>query len=73
MPRKSNQTQVTMTAIDEALNTPVNLQFCEVAEELRIGEAELRERLEGKLNNSEVHLWDTIPIRPLAKVAAGVL
>ena len=62
MPRKPNQSQSTMNAIDEALNTPVNLQFCEVAEKLGIGEADLRERLEGKLNNSDVHLWDTIPV-----------
>jgi len=63
MPRKSTQdSESTMTTINEALNTPVNLQFCEVAERLGIGEAALRERLEGKLNNPDVHLWDTIPV-----------
>jgi hypothetical protein len=63
MPRKpAKTTENTMNAIDEAINTPVNLQFCEVAEELRIGEAELRERLESKLDSSDVHLWDTIPV-----------
>jgi len=70
MPRKPNQSQLTMNAIDEAINTPVNLQFCEVVEKLGIGEAELRERLEGKLNNSNVHLWDTIPIEHQSVVGA---
>jgi len=50
-----------MNAIDEAINTPVNFQFCQVAEELGIGEAELRERLEDKTGNAEVHQLDTIP------------
>lgn len=63
MPRKSTKTtEVTMNAIDEAINTPVNFQFCEVAEALEIGEAELRERLEDKTGNSEVHQLDTIPV-----------
>jgi hypothetical protein len=50
-----------MNAIDEAINTLVNFQFCEVAEELGIGEAQLRERLEDKTGNTEVHQMDTIP------------
>ena len=63
MPRKSTKgTEVTMTAIDEAVNTPVNFQFGEVAEALGIGEVELRERLEDKMGNSEVHQMDTIPV-----------
>jgi hypothetical protein len=63
MPRKSTKgTEVTMTAIDEAINTPVNFQFGEVAEALGIGEVELRERLEDKMGNSEVHQMDTIPV-----------
>jgi hypothetical protein len=63
MPRKSTKgTEVTMTAIDEAINTPVNFQFGEVAEALGIGEVELRERLEDKMGNSEVHQLDTIPV-----------
>ena len=63
MPRKSTKgTEVTMTAIDEAINTPVNFQFGEVAEALGIGEVELRERLEDKMANSEVHQMDTIPV-----------
>ncbi len=63
MPRKSTKgTEVTMTAIDEAINTPVNFQFGEVAETLGIGEVELRERLEDKMGNSEVHQMDTIPV-----------
>lgn len=63
MPRKStkNSTENTMSAIDEAINTPVNFQFCEVAEELGIGEAELRERLEDKIGHPGVHQMDTIP------------
>lgn len=62
MPRKSTKTtEVTMNAIDEAINTPVNFQFCEVAEDLGIGEAELRERLEDKMGSAEVHQMDTIP------------
>ena len=62
MARKSTKnTEVTMNAIDEAINTPVNFQFCEVAEVLGIGEAELRERLEDKTGNGEVHQMDTIP------------
>src|SRR4028119_1315191 len=63
MPRKSTKgTEVTMTAIDEAINTRVNFQFGEVAEALGIGEVELRERLEDKMANSEVHQMDTIPV-----------
>jgi hypothetical protein len=62
MARKSSKnTENTMSAIDEAINTPVNFQFCEVAEALGIGEAELRERLEDKMGNGEVHQMDTIP------------
>lgn len=63
MPRKStkNSTENTMSGIDEAINTPVNFQFCEVAEELGIGEAELRERLEDKIGHPGVHQMDTIP------------
>jgi hypothetical protein len=63
MPRKStkNNTETTMSAIDEAINTPVNFQFCELAEALGIGDAELRERLEDKTGSSEVHQMDTIP------------
>ncbi len=63
MARKSTKTtEATMNAIDEAINTPVNFQFCEVAEALGIGEAELRERLEDKTGNSEVHQLDSIPV-----------
>ncbi len=62
MVRKSTKTtEVTMNAIDEAINTPVDFQFCEVAEALGIGEAELRERLEDKTGSTEVHQMDTIP------------
>lgn len=62
MPRKSTKaTENTASAINEAINTPVNFEFCEVAEELGIGEAQLRERLEDKMGNAEVHQMDTIP------------
>lgn len=62
MARKSTKNaEVTMNAIDEAINTPVNFQFCEVAESLGIGDAELRERLEDKTGNAEIHQMDTIP------------
>lgn len=63
MARKSTKTtENTMSAIDEAINTPVNFQFCEVAEDLGIGEAELRERLEDKTGSAEVHQLDSIPV-----------
>lgn len=63
MPRKSTKaTENTVSAINEAINTPVNFEFCEVAEELGIGEAQLRERLEDKTGNAEVHQMDTIPV-----------
>lgn len=63
MPRKSTKSnENTMNAIEEMISTPVNLQFDETAEKLGIGDAELRERLESKLNNSDVHIWDTIPV-----------
>src|ERR671933_2664470 len=64
MPRKSTNTNTesTMSAINEAINTPVNFQFCEVAEDLGIGEAELRERLEDKTGSAEVHQLDSIPV-----------
>ncbi len=63
MPRKSTKTtEVTMNALDEVINTPVNFQFDETAQKLGIGEAELRERLESKLNSADVHTWDSIPV-----------
>jgi len=63
MSRKpAKNTEVTMSVIDEMINTPVNFQFDETAEKLGIGEPELRERLESKLNSADVHLWDTIPV-----------
>jgi hypothetical protein len=63
MSRKpAKTTELTMNAIDEMINTPVNFQFDETAEKLGIGEPELRERLESKLNSADVHTWDTIPV-----------
>ncbi len=38
-------------AIAEAINEPVNLDFDETAQKLGIDEPELRDRLEGKLND----------------------
>ncbi len=69
MPRKSTKTtEVTMNALDEVINTPVNFQFDETAQKLGIGEAELRERLESKLNSADVHTWDTIPVEHQAVI-----
>jgi hypothetical protein len=71
MSRKSTKTtEVTMTALDEVINTPVNFQFDETAQKLGIGEAELRERLESKLNSADVHTWDTIPVEHQAVIDA---
>jgi hypothetical protein len=73
MSRKSTQTtEVTMNALDEVINTPVNFQFDETAEKLGIGEPELRERLESKLNSADVHTWDTIPVEHQAVIDAIV-
>src|SRR4028118_197100 len=71
MSRKSTKsTEMTMSAVDQAINTPVNFQFDETAEKLGIGEAELRERLESKLNSTDVHMWDTIPVEHQAIIEA---
>lgn len=59
MPRKSTKDN-TMT-VNDAINTPLNFQFDETAEKLGIGEPQLRERLETKLDNADVHTWNTIP------------
>lgn len=48
-------------AIAEAINDPVNLDFDETAQKLGIDEPELRDRLEGKLNDPSVHRWEMIP------------
>jgi predicted component of type VI protein secretion system len=48
-------------AIAEAINEPVNLDFDETAQKLGIDEPELRDRLEGKLNDPSVHRWELIP------------
>jgi predicted component of type VI protein secretion system len=48
-------------AIAEAINEPVNLDFDEIAQKLGIDEPELRDRLEGKLNDPSVHRWELIP------------
>lgn len=57
---KSNETN-TMDAINQAINTPINLQFCEVCEELSISDPQLRERLEAKTGDANVHIMDSIP------------
>ena len=61
MARKSNKTEDTMNAINAAIDTPVNFQFCEISEHLGIGDSELRERLEDKTGDVGVHQMDTIP------------
>lgn len=48
--------------IAEALNTPVNLNWCDVAEDLSITIPDLQERFAAKLNDSTVFTWDTIPV-----------
>ena len=57
---KNNSKNPTQEIV-EAIDTPVNFQFHEIAEQLGIGEAQLRERLEAKTGQTEVHLMDTIP------------
>ncbi len=56
--KKSNSTQ----EIADALNTPVNLNWCDVAEELSLTIPDLQERFSAKLNDSTVFAWDTIPV-----------
>jgi hypothetical protein len=48
--------------IAEALNTPVNLNWCDVAEELGVTIPDLQERFAAKLSDSTVFAWDTIPV-----------
>ena len=55
--KKSNSTQ----EIADALDTPVNLNWCDVAEELSLTIPDLQERFSAKLNDSTVFAWDTIP------------
>lgn len=55
--KKSNSTQ----EIADALDTPVNLNWCDVAEDLNLTIPDLQERLAAKLNDSTVFAWDTIP------------
>ncbi len=62
MPRKSTKTTENTMTVNDAINTPLNFQFDETAEKLGIGEPALRERLEAKLDNPDVHLWDNIPV-----------
>jgi hypothetical protein len=56
--KKSNSTQ----EIADALDTPVNLNWCDVAEELSLTIPDLQERFSAKLNDSTVFAWDTIPV-----------
>jgi hypothetical protein len=55
--KKSNSTQ----EIADALDTPVNLNWCDVAEELSLSIPNLQERFSAKLSDSTVFAWDTIP------------
>lgn len=64
MPRQAKTTKTVdnpSQAIAEAINEPVNLDFDEIAQKLGIDEPELRDRLEGKLNDPSVHRWEMIP------------
>lgn len=72
MPRKSTKTTENTMTVNDAINTPLNFQFNEAAEKLGIGEPALRERLEAKLDNPDVHLWDNIPVehQPLVEAIA---
>lgn len=56
--------------IAEALNTPVNLNWCDVAEELGVTTPGLQERFAAKLNDATVFSWDTIPVEHQAVVDA---
>ncbi len=56
--RKSDSTQ----EIADALDTPVNLNWCDVAKELSITIPDLQERFSAKLNDSTVFAWNTIPV-----------
>ncbi|HEY9609319.1 hypothetical protein [Allocoleopsis sp.] len=48
--------------IAEAFNTPVNLNWCDVAEELGVTIPDLQERFATLLNDATVFSWDTIPV-----------
>jgi hypothetical protein len=48
--------------IAEALDTPVNLNWCDVAEDLNLTIPDLQERFSANLNDSTVFAWDTIPV-----------
>ena len=56
--KRSNSTQ----EIADALDTPVNLNWCDVAEDLNLSIPDLQERFSAKLNDSTVFAWDTIPV-----------
>jgi hypothetical protein len=55
--------------IAEALNTPVNLNWCDVAEELGVTIPDLQERFAAKLD-ATVFSWDTIPVEHQSVVDA---
>lgn len=56
--KKPNPTQ----EIGEALNAPVNLNWCDIAEQLGVTIPDLQERFAAKLNDATVFTWDTIPV-----------
>jgi hypothetical protein len=58
--------------IADALDTPVNLNWCDVAEKLGITIPDLQERFSVKLRDSTVFAWDTIPVehQPLVDAIA---
>jgi hypothetical protein len=68
MPRSTKKS--TTQEIAEALNTPVNLNWCDVAEELGVTIPDLQERFSTKLSDATVFSWDTIPVEHQAVIDA---
>ncbi len=56
-----NKKSDSIQEIADALDTPVNMNWCDVAEELSLAIPDLQERFSAKLNDSTVFAWDTIP------------
>lgn len=69
--RRSDSTQ----EIADALDTPANLNWCDVAKELSLTIPDLLERFSAKLNDSTVFAWDTIPVehQPIVDAIANDL
>lgn len=65
-----NKKSGSIQEIADALDTPVNLNWCDVAEELSLTIPDLQERFSAKLNDSTVFAWDTIPFEHQSVVDA---